>query len=155
MKAVGLALILFACSAFAQVPLNFSAAGASPGDIMAVFADGGGSNPQGVTWTNRIPGEFLLYKTNLTTLAPNFNLPVSLITTNAAFTLLAPINVDAGANTYQFCTMFVTNSTASAVAITAPSGVRTVGTLFVTNLTRIDFEKYGNKFTNAYFMPIF
>jgi hypothetical protein len=93
------------------------------------------------------------YPTNLTTMAPDFKLGYSLISTNAAFTLLAPINVDA--TRAETCVMMITNSTAAAVVITPPTPWKTQGVWYVTNLTSITVFHYGNAVTNGIALPIF
>jgi len=93
------------------------------------------------------------YSTNLTTMAPDFRLGYSLISTNAAFTLLAPINVDA--TKAETCVMMITNSTAAAVVITPPTAWKTQGVWYVTNLTSITVFHYGNAITNGIALPLF
>jgi len=58
-------------------------------------------------------------------MAPNFVLPYSTITTNAAFAFLAPLNVSL--TNVQTAVILVTNSTAVAVVVTAPANVHTQG----------------------------
>lgn len=93
--------------------------------------------------------------TNLCAQAPDFSVQESLFSTNAAFAFLAPIGVDTTGKTAQWTLCHATNTTASAVAITLPAGVRGVGTMFVTNLTEIWWNCYGGRFTNAFFIPVF
>lgn len=95
------------------------------------------------------------YYTNLATMAPDFSQGYTLITTNAAFTLLAPINVVATAD--ETTVWQVTNSTAAAVAITPFAGIpagAAQGTWYVTNLTAITVHHYGTIYTNAIARPI-
>lgn len=93
--------------------------------------------------------------TNLCAQAPDFSVQESLFSTNAAFAFLAPIGVDTTGKTAQWTLCHTTNTTASAVAITVPAGVRAVGTMYVTNLTEIWWNCYGGRFTNAFFIPVF
>jgi hypothetical protein len=86
-------------------------------------------------------------------MAPNFLLGYEFISTNAAFAVLAPINVSS--TLAQTTCMIVTNTTGAMVAITGPANCHTLGTLNVTNLTMITFFQYGQRFTNAVFLPIF
>lgn len=95
------------------------------------------------------------YTTNASTMAPDFNLGYTLISTNAAFTVLAPINVDTTKTLAQTTVFQVTNTTAAAVAITPPANVHFQGTWFVTNWTTITFYQYGQKITNAIALPLF
>jgi hypothetical protein len=93
------------------------------------------------------------YSTNVSTMAPDFKLGYSTITTNAAFTLLAPINVIP--TKAETCVMLVTNSTAAAVVITPAAGWKSQGVWYVTNLTSITVSHYGNVITNATALPLF
>lgn len=94
-----------------------------------------------------------LTTTNVTTLAPNFQIGYGYITTNAAFTVLDPINlISTRAET---CVMLVTNSTASAVAITPATKWKTQGTWYVTNVSAITVFHYGTVFTNATCLPLY
>lgn len=93
--------------------------------------------------------------TNLSTAAPDFNLPCSLFSTNNTFQFLACKSVDLGKTAYQYGTVFITNTTALVKTIIPPTNSRTNGINNVTNLTRVDFEQYAQKFTNFYFMPLY
>ena len=95
----------------------------------------------------------LLNVTNLSTMAPNFALGYAMITTNAAFTFLSPINVTA--TLAETAVLLVTNSTASAVAVTLPSGIYSQGTFYVTNVTTFTFFHYGKAFTNCIALPLY
>ncbi len=86
--------------------------------------------------------------------SPDFSKHYTLFQTNAAFTVLAPINLDATKTTAQTTVFQVTNSTAAAVAITAPAGVHAQGTWFVTNWTTITFYTYAGQITNAIALPL-
>lgn len=94
----------------------------------------------------------ITYQTNLSTLAPDFNKPYSAITTNDAFTWLAPVNTSA--TQAKSCTVFVTNSTATAKAVTPHGAWKTQGVWFVTNVTAFSIFQYGNIFTNAIALPL-
>lgn len=74
--------------------------------------------------------------------------------TNAAFAFLAPINVDTTKLTLQTTIISVTNSAAAAIAVTVPSTIHAVGTMFVTNVTKFTFthDVHG---TNCVALPIF
>lgn len=88
------------------------------------------------------------YSTNLITGAqPDFYLGSMDFVTNNVAHLLAPINVNP--NKWETCAVAVTNSTASAVAITIAGNVHVQGTLFVTNLTILSYTHDGNKWTNC------
>lgn len=95
------------------------------------------------------------YSTNQSTMAPNFTLGYSFISTNAAFTFLAPTGIDTAKLTVQSTVVYVTNSTAAVVVITPPANCHPVGTANVTNLTRCTFECYPNLVTNVFFVQIF
>jgi len=98
----------------------------------------------------------LTYKTNQNQIVPDFSMPVQLQTTNANFTFLTPIGVDATKTTLQTTAIYVTNSAGnSTLTVTAPANVHPVGTMNVTNLTRFTFECYAQKFTNVFAVPIF
>lgn len=101
--------------------------------------------------TNDISG-IVRYSTNLTTMAPDWNLKYSTITTNAAWVFLAPLNFVA--TEFQSTVLFVTNSTASAVAVTVPAGWHTQGTWYCTNVTTFTVSHYGTIFTNAIAFPL-
>lgn len=112
--------------------------------------------PANVYLTNFIARSILT--TNLSTMAPDFGgigvtTRYSWISTNAAFAFLAPIGIDPSLP--QTSVLFVTNTTAAAIAVTAPSGVHTQGTWYITNLTSFTFFKYGNYYTNAIALPLF
>lgn len=98
------------------------------------------------------PGENITYTTNLSTMAPDFAKRYSTITTNDAFTFLAPLNVNAALA--QTAVLWVTNSTATAKAVTAPANVHTQGTWYVTNATVFTFFQYGGVLTNAIAFPL-
>lgn len=94
------------------------------------------------------------YATNQATMAPNFLLGCQSIITNAAFTFLAPINVNNAI--FETCTVRVTNSTAAAVLVTAPlGGCRMFGTPYVTNVTYFTFSHFGQWETNCVAAPLF
>lgn len=60
--------------------------------------------------------------TNLSTMAANMTNSVAMIQTNATFLWLSPINMDATGKDYQACTVFLTNSAASGITMTLPTG---------------------------------
>lgn len=105
-----------------------------------------------VTTTNLLAPQYD-FVTNTGTMNPDFAFGSTWIQTNAAFALLAPKNVD---TTRDQVTVFnVTNSTAAAVAITAPANVFARGVWYVTNVTSITLRHHGAYFTNATADPIF
>jgi hypothetical protein len=93
------------------------------------------------------------WTTNNNTTTPNFAVAYSELTTNAAFTFLAPSNVST--TNYQSCVIIVTNSTGSVVAMTNPAGVRTNGIWNVTNVSVVTFFNCAGRFTNAIAIPLF
>lgn len=93
--------------------------------------------------------------TNQNQVTPDFSVPEQLMSTNAAFTFLAPVGVDTTKTTVQWTLVNVTNTTAAAVLITSPANCHTVGTAYVTNLTAVWFQCYAQKFTNAFYIPVF
>lgn len=95
------------------------------------------------------------YATNQNQIVPDFSIPCQLMTTNAAFTFLAPVGVDLTKTEMQTTAVYVTNTTAVAVNVTAPANCHAVGTMNITNLTRFTFEVYAGKFTNLYSVPVF
>ena len=112
----------------------------------AVFAD----SP---VFTTKITSPQWAATTNQATMAPNFLLGYQDIQTNAAFTVVAPINVDA--TKFETCVVIYTNSTAAVVVITPPANCHAQGTANVTNVTVVTYTHDGNKWTNAVFFPIF
>jgi hypothetical protein len=90
--------------------------------------------------------------TNSATMAPDFDKKYSMITTNAAFSFLPPINV--APLEARTAVMIVTNSTAAVVNVTAPANVHTQGTWNVTNVTVFTFFTYGTVFTNSIALPL-
>lgn len=111
------------------------------------FTGGGAANP-----TNLMP----------IANAPDFWKPVSLFSTNNVVQFQACTNVDITKTIYQGpIVVFVTNTTpATPRAIIAPINCRTsaipaFGIPFVTNLTRVTFEQYGQKWTNMEAKPVF
>lgn len=95
------------------------------------------------------------YYTNTSGTKPNFLLKHTLCTTNAAFTILAPSNVDSTKTLDQDTDFWVTNSTGSSfIVITPPANVWTNGTWACTNITQIHFHCHaGVGWTNATSTP--
>jgi hypothetical protein len=93
--------------------------------------------------------------TNQNQIVPDFSLPEQLMSTNAAFTFLAPVGVQAGKTVAQWTLVMVTNTTAAAILVTAPANCHAVGTMYITNLTAFWFQCYAQKFTNCYATPVF
>lgn len=93
--------------------------------------------------------------TNQNQVTPDFSVPEQLMSTNAAFTFLAPVGVDTTKTTVQWTLVNVTNTTSSAVLITPPANCHAVGTWYCTNLTAIWFQCYAQKFTNGFAIPVF
>ena len=108
------------------------------------------------TFTTRITTPQADYTTNQATMAPDFSLGEQFISTNAAFTVLAPVGISSAKTTVQICTVSYTNSTAAVVVITPPANVHALGTWNVTNWTEITFRYYPPSGpTNAYALPVF
>lgn len=97
----------------------------------------------------------LSFSTNQNQVVPDFSLPEQLMSTNAAFTFLAPAGVDTTKTEVQWTLVNVTNTTAVAVAITPPANCHGVGTLFVTNWSLCYFQCYAQKLTNLFCVPVF
>lgn len=92
------------------------------------------------------------FLTNANYVRPDFDVPYSELTTNAAFAFLAPTNVSSVR--YQPSVVMVTNSTAAAVAVTAPANCHTTGTWYITNLTVFSFFNMAGRMTNCIAYPI-
>jgi len=94
------------------------------------------------------------FSTNQATMAPDFSKGGWTITTNASFTFLAPINVDA--TKFETCVLRVTNSSASTITATAPANVIPLGTMNVTNggVTWFTFSHMGKWETNCVGGPL-
>ena len=95
------------------------------------------------------------FSTNLSLVHPDFSNPENYLTTNAAFTFLAPLGVDTTHKTTQWTLMCVTNTTGSAVLATAPANCYSVGTPYITNLTYFWFHTYAGQWTSMLATPIF
>lgn len=106
------------------------------------------------TFTTKITTPQADYTTNSNPVVPDFTLGYQLFQTNAAFTFLAPVGVDTTKLLAQTAVVFVTNSTAAAVLVTAPANVHTQGTWYVTNVTAFTFFQYAQKFTNCIAYPL-
>jgi hypothetical protein len=84
------------------------------------------------------------------------NVSYAVLTTNAAFEMLLPANVDSGQTKVQTSVLMVTNSTAAAVIITpAAAPVKSSGTWYVTNVTAITTTVYPKVVTNMICFPVF
>lgn len=92
------------------------------------------------------------FLTNANYVRPDFDVPYSELTTNAAFAFLAPTNVSTVR--YQPSVVLVTNSTAAAVAVTAPANCHTTGTWYITNLTVFSFFNAAGRWTNCIAYPV-
>lgn len=92
------------------------------------------------------------YMTNQAATTPDFTMPYGEFTTNAAFTFPAPTGVST--KEYQTTVIMVTNSTAAAVAITAPANVHVQGTPYVTNVTVFTFFNCAGRWTNLIAYPL-
>lgn len=90
--------------------------------------------------------------TNQNYVRPDFQLPYSELTTNAAFAFLTPTNVVT--TEYQTAVVMVTNSTAAAVAVTAPANVHASGTMYITNVTVFSFFNCAGRWTNMIAYPL-
>lgn len=108
-------------------------------------------------WTFGVPvtaGQ-VAYTTNSNPVVPDFTLAYQMFQTNAAFAFGAPAGVDATKTLFQSCVVFVTNSTAAAVAVTFPASIYAQGTANVTNLSSFTFSQYGQKWTNVVCFPMY
>lgn len=94
------------------------------------------------------------YNTNTAAVTVDFQYGYNHFITNAAFTLLGPLNVDSTKTKVQTTVLMVTNSTAAAVAITSPAGTRSQGTQYVTNVTSITAVCYPWVVTNLIYLPL-
>ena len=134
-----------------------------PGDILFATAITNGGSGSGIqTLTDRMKlsatnGLLTVYSninytTNQGTMQPDFARAFTTIITNAAFTVLPPVNVDP--NRFEQTMMRITNSTAAAVLITPPANVNAFGTWYVTNITYLSFSHAGMWETNCIASPI-
>lgn len=102
-------------------------------------------------------GANTLYPTNTGGTAPTFSFTTAVtysdLTTNAAFTFLAPVNVST--TNYQTAVVLVTNSTAAAVVVTPPANCHTQGTWYLTNVSVFSFFSNHGAWTNAIALPLF
>jgi hypothetical protein len=78
----------------------------------------------------------------------------SLLSTNAAFAWLVPTSVDLTKTCQQWVEILVTNTTASAVAMTVTAPCNSTGTAYVTNVTDVWVMVYPFVITNFYFVPL-
>jgi hypothetical protein len=98
------------------------------------------------------------WRTNAVTLGTgytptvDFSKPYAFYTTNDVFTFNAPIGTNVSA--LSWCSIFVTNSSGSLKAVTAPIHTFKQGTWNVTNVSVFSFTTYGNAFTNAIALPL-
>jgi hypothetical protein len=139
-------------AASGAVPIDADGSATTAGQLTNVLANTlNGAQIQG-TVPLATSASAVTYSTNLSTMAPDFNKTYSTITTNAAFTFLAPLNVSS--TLAQTAVIWVTNSTAAAVVVTAPANVHTQGTWYVTNSTIFTFFNYPPFLTNAIALPL-
>jgi hypothetical protein len=94
------------------------------------------------------------YSTNTGGIIPDMRKGYQMITTNAAFTFLAPIGVDTTKTLAQTAVVFITNSTAAAVVMTPQVAWHIQGTWYVTNVSSITVFQYAQVFTNAVALPL-
>jgi len=136
------------------IAADYTGSGAQLSALNAANITVGGTLPvlNGANITN-LAATNLVYYTNANGVRPDFALPYSLLSTNAAFAFLAPTNVLS--TRAQTCVVVVTNTTAAAVAVTAPSPIHTQGTWLVTNVTVFTFFQYGGSLTNAIALPLY
>lgn len=115
------------------------------------------TNFNGITVTNTVIANQTEYYTNLCTMAPDFSKGYCWISTNAAFTFLLPIGIDATGTKAQTTVMIVTNSSAAAILATAPANVHVVpgSVMYITNATAYTFFLYPLIGTNVYGVPLF
>lgn len=94
------------------------------------------------------------YYTNLCTMAPDFAHGYCAITTNASFTFLLPLNVDATKTKVQTTVMRVDNSSASPIVATPPANVFVISNSFMgvgaNGRTWFTFVSYPPDVTNVY-----
>lgn len=107
--------------------------------------------------TNTITVNQVDYYTNLSTMAPDFKKGYAWISTNAAFTFLTPINVDATLRTVQTCVVMVTNSLGTPITNGVPASIHIVpgSVMYVTNVTAFTFNLYPPFCTNCYAVPLY
>lgn len=159
--ATGLTVILGPSNAFANTILASNTFNIYNGATLEANIDNSGNQTNAGTFqvptailTTRAQVKQTDYTTNQNQIVPDFALGYQLITTNAAFTFLAPAGVDTTKTLAQTTVVLVTNTTAAAVAVTAPANVHTQGTWYVTNVTSFTFFQYAQKFTNATALPL-
>lgn len=110
-------------------------------------------NGAGIT---NINSSYVNYPTNSgAAVSPNMLVAYALLSTNAAFAMLPPSNVDIYQTNVQTSVTLVTNSTAAAVPITVPSPIKPSGVAYVTNVTAVSTTVYPKVVTNMVFLPIF
>jgi hypothetical protein len=151
----------FVFNGIANIVLATSGSGGDNGKILL-----GGT---GFEFTNSGYGSFKFFgnnpanSTNLQPIAnaPDFNYAVQVFLTNDVVQFKTCTNVDSSGKFYQSTIIFVTNNLAAGnqKAIIAPLNCRTsnvgTGVPFVTNLTKVVIEQYGQKWTNMACYPIF
>lgn len=110
-------------------------------------------NGAGIT---NINSSYVNYSTNSgAAVSPNMLVAYALLSTNAAFAMLPPSNVNIYQTNVQTSVTLVTNSTASAVPITVPAPIKPSGVAYVTNVTAVSTTVYPKVVTNMVFLPIF
>lgn len=158
-------------SAFGGVVSNYAAtygtAGTNTGNFQAATLNTTGAASFGGAVSNnstlrqvgavRFDGG-ISYATNQNQIKPDFTLPCQLMSTNAAFTFLAPVGIDASLTTLQVHAVYVTNSSGNSTVLVSPPAnchpVPTTG-MYLTNVTRFTFECYAGKITNCFAVPVF
>ena len=103
-----------------------------------------------------INSSYVNYPTNSgAAVSPNMLVAYALLSTNNAFAMLPPSNVDIYQTNVQSSTLLITNTTAAAKAITVPAPIKPSGVAYVTNVTVVTTTVYPKVVTNMVFLPIF
>lgn len=79
---------------------------------------------------------------------------VQSLTTNAAFTMSAPVNAYAVTGDYNFAMVVITNSGSALFAISSPATWIVTGTPNCTNITKVLVDSFYGYWTNAIFTPL-
>ena len=130
---------------------------ASPinGAFMGSDANGAGAWTLNAGSLTNLSGANVAYATNAQTTLVNMGQRYSDVTTNATFAWVGYTGLSA--TNYQFCTIFLTNTSGGVINFTAPVNTHTNGTFNCTNsgVTKIEFIANGNRWTNATATPLF
>jgi len=135
-------------------PVTFNDGVTSGGtwSIANVVAESITGNGSGITNLN---SSVINYPTNSgAAVSPNMLIAYALLSTNNAFAMLPPANVDIYQTNVQTSVLLVTNTTAAAKAITAPAPIKLTGVAYVTNVTIVSTTVYPKVVTNMVCLPI-